>query len=178
MSMRSLAPRTSVASWLQSNSRPCSRSELATISGNGTLQVVIMIPMYDVYNWGHHNEDCVVAVAVWMNFEWPKSKCTHLKNDYLDLLHIPFPGQFYSFTVYMVCANSIVNPFVYAIQYHEFQQRIKEVFFCKPDQLDITTSKNTVSTSVDQDCKPNWMEVHYFFFSSKLFLIDGMLYFQ
>ena len=30
----------------------------------------------------------------------------------------------------MVCANSIVNPFVYVIQYHEFQDRTKEIF-CK-----------------------------------------------
>ena len=48
---------------------------------------------------------------------------------YINISTCSFPGQFYSFTVYMVCVNSIINPFVYAIQYHEFQQRIKELFF-------------------------------------------------
>ena len=57
-------------------------------------------------------------------------------------------GQFYSFTVYMVCANSIVNPFVYAIQYHEFQQRIRELFKGKPDQLNNFASVSTGSTSL------------------------------
>ena len=59
-----------------------------------------------------------------------------------------FSGQFYSFTVYMVCANSIVNPFVYAIQYHEFQQRIKELFLRKSKEANNVTSELTESTSV------------------------------
>ena len=63
-------------------------------------------------------------------------------------LRISFSGQFYSFTVYMVCANSIVNPFVYAIQYHEFQQRIEELFVRKSDEGNNLTSEGTEATSV------------------------------
>ena len=49
-------------------------------------------------------------------------------DDKRAVLGVFLVGQFYSFTVYMVCANSIVNPFVYAIQYHEFQKRVKQLF--------------------------------------------------
>ena len=50
----------------------------------------------------------------------------------------------------MVCVNSIVNPFVYAIQYHEFQQRIKELFLRKSDEVDNinVSSERTDSTSL------------------------------
>ena len=62
-----------------------------------------------------------------------------------------FSGQFYNFTLYMICVNSIVNPFVYAIQYHEFQQRVKEMFYSKPDKVQdvesVKTAESTVKTN-------------------------------
>ena len=51
----------------------------------------------------------------------------------------------------MVCANSIVNPFVYAIKYHEFQQRIKELFKRKLAQEDDIASVSTVLTSLQRN---------------------------
>ena len=56
-------------------------------------------------------------------------------------------GQFYSFTVYMVCANSIVNPFVYAIQYDEFKNRVREIFCEKPHPLEGFDSTHATSLS-------------------------------
>ena len=58
-------------------------------------------------------------------------------------------GKFYGFTVYMVCANSIVNPFVYVIQYHEFQNRTKEIFCEKQKQLTEGSTSTTVATDVN-----------------------------
>ena len=57
----------------------------------------------------------------------------------------------------MVCANLIVNPFVYAIQYHEFQLRIKDLFKRKPAQEDNFASVSTMSTSLqtNNECKTN-----------------------
>ena len=54
-----------------------------------------------------------------------------------------YTGQFYSFTVYMVCANSVVNPFVYAIQYDEFKNRVIEILCGK-----LHSSEGSVSVSV------------------------------
>ena len=67
-----------------------------------------------------------------------------------------FAGKFYGFTVYMVCANCIVNPFVYVIQYHEFQNRMKEIFCRKQKPLEerdtgpVMTTNSTVDTETKQ----------------------------
>ena len=61
----------------------------------------------------------------------------------------PFTGQFYSFSVYMVCANSIVNPFVYAIQYHEFQQRVKELFSRDSDNVETSSTVRTTKSNIE-----------------------------
>ena len=66
---------------------------------------------------------------------------------YSRLSNILLSGQFYDFTVYMLYVNSIVNPFVYAIQYHEFQERIKELFLGKPAELDNSIPEGTHSNS-------------------------------
>ena len=71
------------------------------------------------------------------------------KNNYNSF----FVGKFYGFTVYMVCANSIVNPFVYVIQYHEFQKRTKEVFCEKRKQFTGVTTVSTTTTDVPIDVK-------------------------
>ena len=49
-------------------------------------------------------------------------------------------GDFLNFTVYMVCVNSVINPFVYAIQYHEFQQRVKEIVCSKKHSSGLDSS--------------------------------------
>ena len=62
-------------------------------------------------------------------------------------------GKFYSFTVYMVCVNSIVNPFVYAIQYHEFQNRTREIFCVgknQPKELSVASTKSTDISIIKQ----------------------------
>ena len=68
-----------------------------------------------------------------------------------------FAGPFYSFTVYMVCVNSIVNPFVYVIQYHEFQNRTKEMFIIcgreKQSRQPGTASVTTTDISIDTEVK-------------------------
>ena len=68
-----------------------------------------------------------------------------------------FAGPFYSFTVYMVCVNSIVNPFVYVIQYHEFQNRTKKIFiFCgreKQFRQPGTASVTTIDISIGTELK-------------------------
>ena len=66
-----------------------------------------------------------------------------------------FAGKFYSFTVYMVCANSVVNPFVYAIQYHEFQQRIKEMICSKKQLLPELDSTSHIITIAIVDSGSN-----------------------
>ena len=48
----------------------------------------------------------------------------------------------------MVGMNSVVNSFVYAIQYHEFQQRTKEMFCRKLDEVDSSVSEGTVSKTI------------------------------
>ena len=53
--------------------------------------------------------------------------------------------MFYSFTVYMVCANSVVNPFVYVIQYHEFQDRMKEMICSKKQSSELESSCQSVT---------------------------------
>ena len=45
----------------------------------------------------------------------------------------------------MVCANSVVNPFVYAIQYHEFQQRMREIICWKKQSPEFDSSSNSVT---------------------------------
>ena len=57
----------------------------------------------------------------------------------------------------MVCVNSIVNPFVYVIQYHEFQRRAKEIFCGKgkrPDETDSVSVKTVDMTTVHTISKP------------------------
>ena len=69
-----------------------------------------------------------------------------------------FAGPFYSFTVYLVCVNSIVNPFVYVIQYHEFQNRTKEMFIIcgrekqsrQPRIASVTTTDISIDTEVNE----------------------------
>ena len=51
----------------------------------------------------------------------------------------------------MVGVNSVVNPFVYAIQYHEFQHRTKEMFCRKSDQVDSSVSEGTLASSVREN---------------------------
>ena len=58
-----------------------------------------------------------------------------------------FVGKFYSFTVYMVCVNSIVNPFVYVIQYHEFQNRTKEMFCGQQKQLGESANVSVITNT-------------------------------
>ena len=65
-----------------------------------------------------------------------------------DVLY--FAGHFFSFTVYMACVNSIINPFVYVIQYHEFQNRTKEIFCGKKKEFG---ESGSVSTAMTEDAK-------------------------
>ena len=82
---------------------------------------------------------------------------TVAKQDYFDSYILPvfllLSGQFYNFTVYMVCANSAVNPFVYVIQYHEFQQRMKEIFCPKEQFLEPQFNDSSQITTTQTDVK-------------------------
>ena len=51
----------------------------------------------------------------------------------------------------MVCANCIVNPFVYVIQYHEFQNRMKEIFCGKQKPLEEQGTGPVVTTDTAMD---------------------------
>ncbi len=82
---------------------------------------------------------------------------------------LPFAGQFYSFTVYMVCANAIVNPFVYAIQYHEFQQHVQHLLGCGRSAEE-DTSLATNSVALDKR-KPEKRKAVCFPSISSMFLV-------
>ena len=41
---------------------------------------------------------------------------------------IPLSGAIYSFTVYAVFDNAIINPFIYSVQYVPFQNQVKKLF--------------------------------------------------
>ena len=55
----------------------------------------------------------------------------------------------------MVCVNCIVNPFVYVVQYHEFQDRMKEIFCGKKRQLRESGTGSTVTTDTTVDFEAN-----------------------
>ena len=72
----------------------------------------------------------------------PRKGNNFFKKRFLSLLQ----ASFNNFTVYIVCANSVVNPFVYVIQYHEFQQRMKEIFCSKRYSSEYETNTATTTT--------------------------------
>ena len=55
----------------------------------------------------------------------------------------------------MVCVNSIVNPFVYVIQYDEFQNRTKEIFCRRRKSSEESRTVSTINTDVTMDTKVN-----------------------
>ena len=101
------------------------------------------ISVYSPISWFRNEYKCSANYSIWKLLQ-SKTILIHILPVFLLL-----SGQFYNFTVYMVCANSAVNPFVYVIQYHEFQQRMKEIFcpqkqFLEPqfnDSSQITTTQ-------------------------------------
>ena len=48
---------------------------------------------------------------------------------------IPLSGLLFSFTVYAVFGNAIVNPFIYSLQYAPFQNQVKKLF-CRNNHKD------------------------------------------
>ena len=59
----------------------------------------------------------------------------------------------------MVCVNSIINPFVYVIQYHEFQNRTKEIFCGKKKGFGESGSVSTAMTE-DAEVKEIALDFH------------------
>ena len=58
---------------------------------------------------------------------------------------IPLSGSIYSFTVYAVFGNAIINPFIYSLQYAPFQNQVKKLFCRKSSDDD---SVVTASSSI------------------------------
>ena len=58
---------------------------------------------------------------------------------------IPPSGSIYSFTVYAVFGNAIVNPFIYSLQYAPFQNQVKKLF-CRNRSDDDSVA--TVSSNI------------------------------
>ncbi len=56
---------------------------------------------------------------------------------------------FYHFTVYLVCLNCCLNPFIYAAQYKDFQAQIRK-FVCQPEFREETKSAATHTTQENQ----------------------------
>ena len=78
-------------------------------------------------------------------YEHNFKRCTLYK--IIQQMLFRFAGTFYSFTVYMVCLNSVINPFVYAIQYNEFQQRMKEILCSKNLSHEFDSSSHNVNNA-------------------------------
>ena len=58
---------------------------------------------------------------------------------------IPLSGLLFSFTVYAVFGNAIVNPFIYSVQYAPFQNQVKKLFCRNNRDSDSTVTASSVS---------------------------------
>ena len=60
---------------------------------------------------------------------------------------------YYNFTVCMYFFNCTVNPFIYLVNYKDFQKALKKQFCCRTSRqennLDICSSNSTIATSVE-----------------------------
>ncbi len=58
----------------------------------------------------------------------------------------------YQTTVFMICVNCVINPFIYLVQYRDYQNQLKKVFCCKKTprgDLQNSASMNTVVSNMD-----------------------------
>ena len=67
-------------------------------------------------------------------------------------LEVDQNSGYYNFTLCMYFLNCTVNPFIYLVNYKDFQKAFKKQFCCGTSQREnnseMYTSNNTVSTSV------------------------------
>ena len=54
-------------------------------------------------------------------------------------------GPVYSFTVYAVFGNAIVNPFIYSVQYAPFQNQVKKLFCRNNREGDSVATASSIS---------------------------------
>ena len=70
---------------------------------------------------------------------------------------VDWNGGYYKFTVIMVFINCTVNPFIYLINYKDFQKALMRQFCCRISHQernsDLSSSRSTVFTSTAQQCE-------------------------
>ena len=60
--------------------------------------------------------------------------------------HANWNGTYYKFTVLMVFLNCTVNPFIYLVNYQDYQKALKSCFGCQR-QEDTEERKSTTSST-------------------------------
>ena len=66
---------------------------------------------------------------------------------------VKFNSVYFDFTILMVFVNCTVNPFIYLIQYRDYQDALKHFFHCNKNQ-GMSNSFNSSTVSISQTSRP------------------------
>ena len=86
-----------------------------------------------------------LIVAICFVICWSNNQIIYILNHFG--FHVNWNGIYYKFTVLMVFLNCTVNPFIYLVNYQDYQKALKSCFGCIR-QEEVEERKNTSSTEI------------------------------
>ena len=103
----------------------------------------------DVFQLARRNTvKTFLIVAICFVICWSNNQIYYV----MDTLGFPanWNGTYYKFTVFMVFLNCTINPFIYLVNYQDYQKALKSFFGCQRQKDTGDRKSNTSSTGTDK----------------------------